>query len=156
MSIRRPSTTASLSPRTSPPDMIVGYSRFCVNYGISILSHATFECCTHLPTCPFIAPSPLRILFLGQRDSVPTLLKCSQLTRTRLTVSSPQNEAHRPRKATLVDFMHQTHARLLFFPYPFEMDLKSFMAGCTSSIACEDPLCSVHPVSGISDVVCTS
>ena len=35
----------SLVPRMSPADMIVGYSRFCVNYGIGTLSHAAFEYC---------------------------------------------------------------------------------------------------------------
>ena len=115
---------ASFSPRTSPADLIVGYSRFCVNYGIGILSHVTFECCAHLPTYPFITPFLLRILFLDQRDSVPTLLKCPQLTCTRLTISNLQNDAHHPRKANPVNLTHQTYAHLLYFPYSFEMDLK--------------------------------
>ena len=144
---------ASLSPRTSPAGLIFGYSWFCVNYGIGVLSHATFKCCAHLPTCPLITPSLLRILFLDQRDSAPTLLKRPQLTRTRVTTSNPENDAHRPRKATPVDFTHQTHAHLLF---PSRWTSRTFIAGRTSSIDREDPLCPVHPVSGISEVVRTS
>ena len=141
MGIRRPPTTASFSPRTSPADLIVGYSRFCVNYGIGVLSHAAFECCACLPTSPFITLFLLWLLFLDQRDSVPALLKRPQLTCTRLTISNLQNDAHHPRKATPVDLTHQTYAHLLYFPVPSRWTSSTFVVGRTSSIDREDPLC---------------
>ena len=156
MGIRWPPTTASFSPRTPPADLIVGYFRFCVNYGIGVLSHATFECCAHLPTSPFITPSLLRLLFLDQRDSVPALLKRPQLTCTRLTISHLQNDAHLPRKATTVDLTHQTYTHLLCFTVPSRWTSSTFVIGRTSSIDRGDPLCCAHPVSGISEVVHTS
>ena len=41
------------------------------------------------------------------------------------TGPSNTRHAHHPRKATPVDLTHQTRTHLLFFPYPFKMDLKN-------------------------------
>ena len=99
-------------------------------------------------------PVPTSYSILGQRDNALAFLKCSQLTRTRLTISNPARRAH-----------HSSNSRRSYTsnPYPFvysssipsKWTSKASLTGRTRQVTREGPLCSVHPVSGILGVVST-
>ena len=61
-------------------------------------------------------PVPTSYSILGQRDNALAFLKCSQLTRTRLTISNPARRAHHSREVIPVDLTHQTRTPLFILP----------------------------------------